>query len=188
MQVWTSQPPRRNVSLMTSRFLAVLACAAAFAPPLAAQQRTRPPGCTAAEHRQFDFWIGDWIVETPDGRPAGRNRITATQSGCVVHESWTGAGGGTGESFNIYDRAARRWHQTWVSSTGALLLLEGGLVGDSMVLGNTTRDTTGTEVRNRITYAPLGDGRVRQRWDVSRGGGPWTVVFDGYYRRAPSGS
>ena len=33
----------------------------------------RPAPCTAPEHRQFDFWIGEWPVKTPDGKVAGAN-------------------------------------------------------------------------------------------------------------------
>ena len=29
--------------------------------PAVAQQPARPPACTSAEHRQFDFWIGNWV-------------------------------------------------------------------------------------------------------------------------------
>ena len=27
-------------------------------------------GCSAPEHRQFDFWVGDWDVTTPTGKLA----------------------------------------------------------------------------------------------------------------------
>ena len=30
-----------------------------------------PPACAAAEHRQFDFWIGDWEVRDPQGTEWG---------------------------------------------------------------------------------------------------------------------
>jgi hypothetical protein len=32
-----------------------------------ATAQSPPPACSAAEHRQFDFWIGRWEVFTPDG-------------------------------------------------------------------------------------------------------------------------
>jgi hypothetical protein len=177
-----------SVVLLFAALAAPLRVVAAQQPPptAPAPQRQAPPTCAAAEHRQFDFWVGDWDVATPDGRPAGRNTITVRQAGCVVHEQWTGAGGGTGESFNIYDRRSRRWHQTWVSSTGALLLLDGGLVDSAMVLENEMPLPDGARLRNRITYARLSGGRVRQTWTQSRdGGATWTTTFEGIYTPRP---
>ena len=154
--------------------------------PLTAQVAGTPParGCTAAEHRQFDFWIGEWEVTTPAGKPAGRNRIDAILSGCALRESWTGAGGSSGTSYNAWDRQRRRWHQTWVDDGGLVLRLEGGLMDGKMVLRGETLDTSGTPVTNRITWEPTGPGTVRQVWEVSSDGGKtWGVVFDGSYRK-----
>jgi len=57
-----------------------------------------PPPCASAEHRQFDFWIGEWRVQTPDGALAGINRITREYGGCVVHEHYATGKGYSGES------------------------------------------------------------------------------------------
>ena len=72
-----------------------------------AAKPTLPSGpCASAEHRQFDFWIGDWEVRLPDGKPAGTNRISRILNGCVIQENWSGTGGSNGTSYNIYDRNA----------------------------------------------------------------------------------
>ena len=94
----------------------------------------RPPPCAAPEHRQFDFWVGTWDVFGPAGRQVGANRIERIADGCALLEQWTGSGNVTGKSLNIYDASDGRWHQTWVDSSGTLLMLAGGLVGDSMVM------------------------------------------------------
>jgi len=65
--------------------------------------------CASPEHRQFDFWQGEWEVREA-GRAAGTNRITRVLGGCALREEWTGAGGGKGTSLNVYDEAQRRWH------------------------------------------------------------------------------
>src|SRR3954470_8556476 len=96
-----------------------------------------PPTCSAPEHRQFDFWIGDWRVQKPDGGFAGMNRITQEYGGCVIHEHYLTGKGYSGESLNIYDAARKVWHQTWVDSGGLLLTLEGGWDGRSMVMQGT---------------------------------------------------
>ncbi|HET7704523.1 MAG TPA: hypothetical protein VFM36_00410, partial [Thermoanaerobaculia bacterium] len=46
--------------------------------------------CDRPEHRQFDFWAGEWTVTTPDGKTAGTNRITKIAGGCALLEEWTG--------------------------------------------------------------------------------------------------
>ena len=151
----------------------------------AAQQAPAP--CAAAEHRQFDFWAGDWIVTDSAGATNyGTNAVTAEENGCLLHEHWAGSTGGTGQSFNFYDRAARHWTQVWVASTGTVLRLDGALEGGAMRLEGDGVSPRGP-VRNRIVWTPEPDGRVRQTWSVSRDSGrTWQVGFDGWYRRRTS--
>src|ERR1044072_7441350 len=54
--------------------------------------------CDASEHRQFDFWLGEWNVRTPDGKLAGVNDIRREYNGCVLHERYSTARGYSGES------------------------------------------------------------------------------------------
>ena len=147
-----------------------------------------PPKCDAPQHRQFDFWLGEWRVESPDGKVLGKNSIRVEMNGCVLHERWKGAGGGGGESFNIWDRTRGVWHQTWVDGIGTLLVLEGGLEGGSMRLEGKGKSTSGKVVRQRITWTPLtGDecrGCVRQLWESASEGEDWSTVFDGIYKPA----
>lgn len=143
-----------------------------------------PKGCTAPEHRQFDFWIGEWDVANPGGKPAGRNRIESILGGCALRETWTGTGGSHGTSYNAWDRQRRRWHQTWIDDGGLVLRLEGGFADGRMVLQGETLDSTASAVLNRITWQETGPGAVRQLWEVSSDGGKtWGVAFDGRYRK-----
>jgi hypothetical protein len=147
--------------------------------------------CHSAGYHQFDFWIGDWDV-TSGGQPAGTNSIHPIHNGCALQENWQGAGEGgiTGTSFNIYDQATGRWHQTWVDSSGTLLLLDGGLIEGAMVLSGQrpARDGSGM-VLHRISWTPNPDGTVRQLWEASKDdGGSWAVLFDGMYARLPADS
>jgi hypothetical protein len=161
--------------------LALLAAAV----PARGAPSSPPPACGGPEYRQFDFWLGDWNVYAPDGTLAGTNDVTREMDGCVLQEHWVAAGPPpqTGSSFNTWSPALRRWHQTWVDSTGGFLLLDGGLKNGVMILsGDMPARSGGGTVRNRIAWSVLGGGRVRQLWERSRdGGASWSVVFDGTY-------
>lgn len=142
--------------------------------------------CSTAKHRQFDFWIGDWNVSS-DGQTAGTNSIHPIHKGCALQENWQGSGEGgiSGSSFNIYDQANDKWHQTWVDASGTLLELNGAFVDGAMVLGGErpARDGSGKTL-HRITWTPFDDGSVRQLWEASNdGGGNWNVLFDGLYEK-----
>ena len=137
--------------------------------------------CASAEHRQFDFWLGDWRVQKPDGTAAGTNHITLEYGGCVVHEHYGTARGYSGESLNIYDSSRKVWHQSWVDTDGLLLTLEGRWNGKNMVLEGQAPGSDGAMVRQRITWTPNADGSVRQLWESADAKGAWTVVFDGTY-------
>ena len=145
-----------------------------------------PPACNAPEYRQFDFWAGEWSVkDAGDGSEAGTNSITRILGGCVLLEKWRGVDGMEGTSFNIYDRADAAWHQVWVDTRGTRLDLAGGLRDGRMILdGKDRKGPRGGFLRDRITWTPLPDGRVRQHWEQSRdGGATWTTAFDGIYTR-----
>jgi hypothetical protein len=142
-----------------------------------------PAPCSSPEHRQFDFWIGEWLVFRPDGKQTGQNQITREYGGCVIHERYSTGRGYSGESLNTYDSARRVWHQTWVDDAGLLLTLEGGWDGKSMILEGQAPDAKGVTRRQRVTWTPNADGTVRQLWESADDAGAWTVVFDGLYRK-----
>jgi len=169
-----------------SRTTALVFAAVLAAAPLAAQpgDTATPPPCSSPEHRQFDFWIGEWEV-TANGQVAGHNKITRLFGECGLREEYAGARGGyVGSSFNLYDESRGLWHQTWIDNQGLLLLLDGGLEEGRMVLEGDQIDADGLSQRQRITWTPNPDGTVRQHWQQSGDGGTtWTTVFDGLYRK-----
>jgi len=169
------------------RLPSVLSIAAAcLALPVALWAATSPPpkpaaACGRPECRQFDFWAGDWDVYGPDGTTiVGRSHVESILDGCVLLENWYGAKGGTGKSFNTWTRSDSLWHQSWVSNSGSLLLLSGSFHDGRMVLEGDSPPGT----RNRITWSPLPNGEVEQRWTTSADGGvTWQTAFLGTYRR-----
>ena len=167
-------------SLLLSAVLAVTV------PPPVDARPPPPPACASDVHRQFDFWLGDWVVVDPaTGAELGRNTLTATSGGRALHEHWRGASGYEGRSLNAWDAASRAWVQFWVGADGVVLRLAGGLRGDAMVLeGELPREGGGVQ-RQRITWTPGADGSVRQHWETSDDdGATWATSFLGLYRRA----
>jgi hypothetical protein len=178
--------PLHSEGVMTrwTRALGLVLVSALVGPPAPRHAAAASGACSAPEYRQFDFWLGQWEVRTPDGKHAGTNSITRILGGCVLQEHWSGVRGMHGTSFNIYDGSTGRWHQTWVDDRGTLLTLDGQLENSAMVLRGETHGRDGTTEAQRITWSRLANGRVRQLWESSRdGGGSWHVVFDGTYIR-----
>lgn len=142
--------------------------------------------CDDELYRQFDFWLGDWQVTQADGTLAGHNSISQTFGDCVIHEQYTSVNGYQGASYNIYDKSTQQWHQSWVDNTGLLLQLNGGLVGNAMVMWGEGTDQTGQRVQHRIKWTPQENGTVIQLWEVSRNQGlNWQELFKGFYKRSP---
>ena len=150
-----------------------------------------PPALPPVNH-DFDFWLGEWEVTTPDGKPAGQSRIEAMAGGHGLLENWEGApppgspagtNGSSGKSLNAYNPAKKQWQQFWVGG-GGVLELAGGLVDGRMILAGSRVLPDGATLINRITWTSNPDGSVRQHWEQSRDGGQtWTTVFDGHYTR-----
>jgi hypothetical protein len=151
--------------------------------PAAARDGTTDVG---PRRREFDFWVGDWEVTDPEGEVVGTNIIVPVIDGFALMEQWSGRSGIRGTSISAYDRARDVWHQTWVDSGGSLLLLEGRLRGDAMVLEGAEIDDARRVTRHRISWSRVGDdrSRVRQHWESSTdNGATWTTTFDGRYAR-----
>ena len=170
---------RRSLAVLSVTVIAFAAGARAQPTAPAA-----PPPCAAPAHHEFDFWIGDWDVTTPDGKPAGTNRIESVLGGCALLEHWEGQEGGAGKSLTLYVTADRQWNQTWVDATGNRVVLTGGLDGARMVLRNAWTAPGGARMRSELSWTPAPDGSVRQVWRQSRDdGATYQTTFDGIYRR-----
>ena len=138
--------------------------------------------CDSPDHRAFDFWLGEWRVETPDGKLAGHNSITRGYDGCVIEERWRGESGSNGTSLNIYDASTKQWHQTWVDNSGLLLQISGQYADGRMQMSG-KRTENGKPMHDRITWSRIEGDRVRQLWEQSPDGKTWTVAFEGIYIR-----
>lgn len=146
------------------------------------------PACTAAEFRQFDFWLGKWKVIDPAGQQVGTSEISRVSEGCGIREQWTSAGGKGGMSLNYYDAADKKWHQDWVGGDGTILHLRGGWKDGAMVLVGESAGSAGKKgtIINRITWTPQPDEKVKQEWSTStNSGAKWQTAFVGLYQKEP---
>jgi hypothetical protein len=156
---------------------------ARYAAVVARAKRNAAPCEHDPNYRKFDFWVGEWNV-TVGGQQAGTNRIELIEGNCVVFENWTGAGGGSGRSFNFYNNQSGKWNQVWVASNGSNLFFEGEFRDGNLHYTGTTVGAGGAKTLHKLTFFNLGPGHVRQLWESSTDDGKtWSVAFDGDYRR-----
>jgi len=148
-----------------------------------AQPSKRAP-CTAPEYRQFDFWIGDWdTFELNDrNKVIALNHVESILDGCVLREIYEQRDGLSGQSFTIYDAPRKVWHQSWVTNRGHLLILEGGMQGEQMILTGTDSAARGKPVLLRGLWVRV-EGGVRETAETSGDGGKtWKPLFDIVFR------
>ncbi|MBU1310224.1 MAG: hypothetical protein KKE30_11925 [Gammaproteobacteria bacterium] len=146
-------------------------------------QASQTPACNTEQHRAFDFWLGNWQVFKADGSLAGSNRISLAQNGCVLTEQYRTPGGFNGQSLNMFDSNRGLWHQTWVDNSGSLLLLEGNIVDNDMLLSGAITTAEGEVQQQRIRWTPNQDGSIRQHWQAQMADGNWVTLFDGLYKK-----
>jgi hypothetical protein len=141
------------------------------------------PCSHAPEHRQFDFWIGEWEVVTTEGHnPAGTSSIQLILDRCVLLENWTG--GLTGKSFNHYDTRSKKWIQDWVDSQSKSVHFEGGLENGVMSFYAASFDGNNQPIRRHLQFMKVDDDHVRQWSQQSHDGGKtWTPEYDFTYIR-----
>jgi hypothetical protein len=167
--------------------------------PALAQNAQRPtvqsaaaPCQTDANRRRFDFWIGEWNVETRAGQAAGKSSVQVVSGGCGLLENWSAPNGSTGKSLNTYNPALGRWQQFWVGQFGAVTeYRDSEWRGDTLTFRAEQRGNAGKRTLLRLTFNPLPSGSVRQLGEQSTDSGKtWAIAYELFYRRAtsPSGS
>lgn len=155
-----------------------------------AAQKNATPCAFAAESRQFDFWVGDWVVHdnTQNQAVVGTSHVERILEQCVIFENWTGGFGGSGKSFNAWNPELACWQQNWMDDTGGVTNFTDGHYADGkLVFVADKRAAAGKPVKNRLTFFNLGPDQVRQFSEQSSDdGSTWTVVYDFNYLRRKS--
>ena len=170
--------------------LALLTCGVAGS--AWAQSAPAVPPCSGPEHRQLDFWVGDWIASwtNADGSAAGgRNVVSRNEYGdCVITERFSADDGSLkGFSISTYVTSAREWRQTWMDDQGGYFDLFGGPVDGqphSFVL-ETYRRTPNAPFRRMIWENVRPDGFTWRWQGRASPEAEWVDSWVIRYSRAP---
>jgi len=145
------------------------------------------PCASTAENRQFDFWLGEWNVQTTQGGvPAGRSKIELILGDCVVLENWQSDGNPySGKSYNTYNAALKRWEQYWADNSAGNIFFHGGLKDGVMdYWTDEIPQPSGPPLKRHLQFFKLGPDKVRQFSQGSTDGGKtWTPEYDFTYIR-----
>jgi hypothetical protein len=128
--------------------------------------------CTAAPHRQFDFRIGTFAWEGPNGL-SGTAVIAADADGCAIRETLTMSNGATTRAVFFYEPSDAQWHYTSLTGSNATRL-SGGLDAGRMILYNPSRVT-------RVVWEAQGPNHTQT--GESAQNGAWTVLGSGTFVR-----
>jgi hypothetical protein len=136
------------------------------------------------------FWIGRWNVhDSGSGEPVGFNEIVSILDDHAVLERWRGASGLEGASLFWNDGASGTWKQVWATSAGwaKQKTMTAAAEPDAVRFEGVVSLPDGTQVRDRTTLTPLGDGHVRQVIETAQlEDDDWDIGFDAVYTPALS--
>lgn len=150
---------------------------------LAAVERLTNPCANQTEYKQFDFWVGEWIV-TSEGQQVATSSIQRIVNSCIIFENYSQADGYLGKSFNFFDAHLHKWRQTWVDGTGFISEFAGEFKDGAMRFEGESHLADGSKVLRHMTLSKLGADRVRQLSEVSTDEGKtWRVNYDYIYTR-----
>lgn len=178
----------------------LILAATGFAAPVLAQDTKPVPlppptprvvqsPCTSVEHRQFDFWIGEWdVFATGTKTMVARSKIESLYAGCAIRENWSPFSQIDGGSLNSYDPQDRKWRQVWVDASNGRAEFEGTFENGKMVLTGKWKSQKGNAAStqlSRMTFTSQPNGSVRQFGEASNDAGKtWAPTFDFTYWRA----
>lgn len=147
----------------------------------------RPAGCTSAESRQFDFWLGEWDVSPAESSViVAESSISLHDQGCVILENWRPFRDAHGHSINVYDSLDKKWHQTWADASGVRTEYAGALDADGVLrLDNLSPPQPGAPTgHQRMNFQRVDANTVRQWGEAySEASQTWTTNWSFTYRR-----
>ena len=176
----------RPERLLRSAF-AIIAVALIAGPAMAGS-----PACKAPQYRQLDFWLGSWKAYDDGGKGPyiAEDELSTLLGGCVVLERYRQNDGHDGNGVTLYDATRDLWHQTWVTNSGQLLILEGKFEDGVLTMSGDNLDRDGKRVWYRVSWKQQTTGKagVRETAFISKDGGrSWQPAFDILFVREGKG-
>lgn len=166
---------------MTNRRFIVILLVAVWPSFCIAQNES--PCRNKPEHRQFDYWLGEWDVFIKDKKVA-ESSIQQILETCVVLENYTQLDGYTGKSVNFYDSHLRKWRQTWVDVKAMVSEFSGESKDGSLHFEGESHFPDGTKALRRMILYNEGTDRLRHSSEISRDDGKtWEPYYDLLYVR-----
>lgn len=184
---------------MAPSTIMLLACAQ----PLSAQNTGSGP-CDSPRHRQFDFWIGAWVVEQTIFDTEGASEVFDAETevrraldGCAIVEEWRGRvrfpwegmaapDSLYGLSVRSFDETAGTWSIHWMDSRRPQF--SDPFIGEFREgTGTFTRRRDlpdGSQMLTRIVFDDIQRNSVRWRLSVSNDDGrSWRVLWEMHMQR-----
>lgn len=190
---------RRRMAVST---MVLVACAQT----LSAQNGASGP-CDGPRHRQFDFWIGSWVIEQTifdgggtDETFAAETEVRRALDGCAIVEEWRGRvrfpwegmaapDSLYGLSVRSFDETVGRWSIHWMDSRRPQF--SGPFIGEfreGTGIFTRRRDLPdGSHLLTRIVFDEIEQNSVRWRLSVSNDDGRnWRVLWEMRMQRRDS--
>jgi hypothetical protein len=141
--------------------------------------------CTAStEGRQFDFWLGEWVVSYPGAISPSESKVYLELDKCMIVESWDGGKGHSGKNMFAYSSDDKRWHGMFADNEGRVHVFKGKVTRGAAEFYGPSHNESGRAVLNRIKVTRINSEKVEQTWEKSSdNGATWTIEFRGEYTR-----
>ena len=161
----------------------LLAVGVALVLPAVANADDAKP-CAVGEHRQFDYWLGNWSVSY-GGPPVGTSKVELALDQCMLVESWDGAKNHSGKTIFAYSPDDHSWYGMFADNEGRVHIFNQGKVSAGTAeFQGTSRGPNGETVLNRVTIVRASADKVDQTWEKSSDNGTtWKVAYRGEYTR-----
>jgi hypothetical protein len=135
------------------------------------------PCASTPENRQFDFWLGEWNVETTQGGvPAGKSKIELILGDCLVQENWQSDRNYSGQKLQRLQRRTKTLGAILGGQQRRQHFLYGGF--EHGVMDYWTDEIPqpgGPALKRHLQFTKLGPDKVRQFSQGSTDGGKsWT--------------
>ena len=142
--------------------------------------------CANTEHKEFDFWLGNWKIGAPGSSATAHSVVTASLDQCLIVENWDGGRGHSGQNLFGYSADDNTWYGMFADNEGRVHVFTSGKVSAGAAeFEGTSRGQNGETVLNRVQIVRQDPNRVEQTWQKSTDNGKtWNTVFRGEYSRA----